>query len=136
MVCYTGGVLFTFLAIASVFVSILNKLVSRLVGDFNYRFLRLLGFWQSLVFLGFILLSNVNIVFSLTDKNVAKKDSLFKSFSTGALAVILASPCTAPFMGAALGYAIIQSSSNKLCYLWYIRIRFAIPYLVLSFNPS
>ena len=110
-ISYTGGVLFTFIVIASVL--FLFKQAGESLGwGFQLQIPEVVGFLAIIMaFLGFILLSNVNIGFSFTDKNVANKDSLFTSFSTGALAVILASPCTAPFMGAALGYAIIQSSS-------------------------
>ena len=135
-VSYTGGVLFTFLAIASVL--FLFKQAGESLGwGFQLQIPEVVGFLAIIMaFLGFILLSNVNIGFSFTDKNVAKKDSLFKSFSTGALAVILASPCTAPFMGAALGYAIIQSSSTSFAIFGTLGLGFAIPYLVLSFNPK
>ena len=135
-ISYTGGVLFTFLAIASVL--FLFKQAGESLGwGFQLQIPEVVGFLAIIMaFLGFILLSNVNIGFSFTDKNVANKDSLFTSFSTGALAVILASPCTAPFMGAALGYAIIQSSSISFAIFGALGLGFAIPYLVLSFNPK
>ena len=36
------------------------------------------------------------------------------SFFTGVLAVVVASPCTAPFMGSALGYALTQPAFEAL----------------------
>jgi thiol:disulfide interchange protein len=38
------------------------------------------------------------------------------SFFTGVLAVVVASPCTAPFMGTALGYALVQPRWQALPY--------------------
>ena len=58
------------------------------------------------------------------------------SFLTGVLAVIVASPCTAPFMGAALGYALIQPSSVTLPIFVSLGMGFAAPYLVLSLLPN
>jgi thiol:disulfide interchange protein DsbD len=52
------------------------------------------------------------------------------------LAVIVASPCTAPFMGAAIGYALIQPSAVTLPIFMSLGIGFAFPYLVLSYKPE
>ena len=58
------------------------------------------------------------------------------SFLTGILAVVVASPCTAPFMGAAIGYALIQPSFVTLPIFISLGIGFAFPYLVLSYKPE
>ena len=51
---------------------------------------------------------------ALGNANKAEKGSTFHSFLTGVLAVVVASPCTAPFMGAALGYALTRPSLEAL----------------------
>ncbi len=58
------------------------------------------------------------------------------SFFTGALAVVAASPCTAPFMGAALGYAATQSAPAALAVFASLGLGFAAPFTALSFAPG
>jgi thiol:disulfide interchange protein/DsbC/DsbD-like thiol-disulfide interchange protein len=58
------------------------------------------------------------------------------SFATGVLAVLVASPCTAPFMGAALGYALIQPAPVALSVFAMLGAGMATPYLVLTLSPS
>lgn len=55
---------------------------------------------------------------------------------TGVLAVIVASPCTAPFMGAAIGYALIQPSAVTLPIFLSLGIGFSMPYLLLAIKPD
>ena len=55
---------------------------------------------------------------------------------TGVLAVVVASPCTAPFMGAAIGYALIQPSFVTFPVFLFLGIGFVAPYLLLSFKPE
>ncbi len=58
------------------------------------------------------------------------------SFATGVLAVIVASPCTAPFMGAALGYAITQPATVALSVFAALGVGMAAPYLLLTLFPA
>jgi thiol:disulfide interchange protein len=62
--------------------------------------------------------------------------SLRGSVATGALAVIVAAPCTAPFMGAALGYAITQPGPEALAVFGALGIGMAAPYVLLTAFPS
>ena len=55
---------------------------------------------------------------------------------TGVLAVIVASPCTAPFMGAAIGYALIQPSAITVPIFLSLGVGFSLPYLLLALFPS
>ena len=57
------------------------------------------------------------------------------SFSTGVLAVVVASPCTAPFMGAALGYAVMQSSLEAILVFLALGLGMALPWLILTIVP-
>ncbi len=57
------------------------------------------------------------------------------SFGTGVLAVIVASPCTAPFMGAALGYAITQPPAIGLSVFAALGVGMATPYVLLTLFP-
>ncbi|MEE2025511.1 protein-disulfide reductase DsbD family protein [Alkalimonas mucilaginosa] len=56
------------------------------------------------------------------------------SFFTGVLAVIVASPCTAPFMGAALGYAVTQSAPVALLVFLALGFGMALPFLLLAYS--
>ena len=58
------------------------------------------------------------------------------SFLTGVLAVIVASPCTAPFMGSAVGIALLQPGFITIAIFVSLGMGFAAPYLILSFYPS
>ena len=58
------------------------------------------------------------------------------SFLTGALAVVVATPCTAPFMGAALGFALVQPPLASMSVFTAIALGLALPYVVLSAAPS
>jgi len=57
------------------------------------------------------------------------------SFFTGVLAVIVATPCTAPFMGAAMGYALTQDAVFALAVFLALGIGFALPFVLLGFFP-
>jgi thiol:disulfide interchange protein DsbD len=58
------------------------------------------------------------------------------SFGTGFLAVLVATPCTAPFMGSAIGFALIQPSIYSFLIFLSLGLGFCFPYLLLSFNPG
>ncbi len=58
------------------------------------------------------------------------------SFFTGALAVVVAAPCTAPFMGAAIGFAVVQTPVASLLVFTALAIGLSLPYVVLSAAPS
>ena len=58
------------------------------------------------------------------------------SFFTGLLAVVVASPCTAPFMGAAMGAALTQSATATFAIFIAIGFGMAAPILVLSYWPG
>ncbi|MCW5605796.1 MAG: thioredoxin family protein [Burkholderiales bacterium] len=57
------------------------------------------------------------------------------AFLTGVLAVVVASPCTAPFMGAALGYALTQNAPSTLLVFTALGIGMALPYVALAWHP-
>jgi len=58
------------------------------------------------------------------------------SFFTGALAVIVASPCTAPFMGTALGWALAQPAFAALAVFAALGLGLAAPMLLLGLVPA
>jgi thiol:disulfide interchange protein DsbD len=58
------------------------------------------------------------------------------SFFTGILAVAVAAPCTAPFMAAALGYALTQSAVIALGIFLALGIGFALPFVLIGLSPA
>jgi len=58
------------------------------------------------------------------------------AFFTGMLAVLVASPCTAPFMGTALAYAFTQSTAFALIVFLALGTGFALPFSALAFVPA
>ncbi len=55
---------------------------------------------------------------------------------SGVLAVVIASPCSAPFMGAALGYALIESAPVTWLIFTALGVGMALPYLLLALFPA
>ena len=58
------------------------------------------------------------------------------SFFTGALASVAATPCTAPFMGVAVGYALTQPPVAALVVFEALALGLALPFLALSLMPA
>jgi thiol:disulfide interchange protein len=135
---FSGGVLFTFIAIALLLLGL--KATGELVGwGFQLQSPEIVGFLAIVMtMIGFILLTDININVGnlFLTQSVTQSSGLSNSFWTGALAVIVASPCTAPFMGAALGYAIIQPSVVSMVVFISLALGFALPYLILGWNPQ
>jgi thiol:disulfide interchange protein DsbD len=67
---------------------------------------------------------------------LADRSGAVGAFFTGVLAVVVAAPCTAPFMAAALGYAIAQPAPAALAAFAALGLGFALPFTVLSFAPG
>lgn len=65
-----------------------------------------------------------------------KGEGIGGAFWSGVLATIVAAPCTAPLMGAALGFAVAQPAGIALAVFATLGIGMALPYVVLSFNPA
>jgi thiol:disulfide interchange protein len=59
-----------------------------------------------------------------------------RAFLTGALAVVVAAPCTAPFMAGALGYALTQPPLVSLAVFLALALGFAAPFVLLAFIPG
>ena len=64
------------------------------------------------------------------------KNRTLDAFLGGVLAVIVASPCTAPFMGAALGYAITQPVGVTIAVFVALGLGMALPFAALAWFPG
>jgi thiol:disulfide interchange protein DsbD len=69
-------------------------------------------------------------------QNLASYSSYLGTFFTGVLAVIVATPCTAPFMGTALGYALNQPAWISLMVFICLGFGMALPWLLISLWPG
>ena len=68
--------------------------------------------------------------------HLTRKTGWVGVFFSGVLAVVVASPCTAPFMGIAMGYAISQPLWINLLVLTALGLGLGLPYLVFSALPQ
>lgn len=66
----------------------------------------------------------------------ASKSGHFGSFMTGVTATVVATPCTAPFMGTALGYAISQPAWVSMLIFTALGAGMALPYVILASAPG
>ena len=64
------------------------------------------------------------------------RGTLVDAFLSGVLATIIATPCTAPFMGAALGYTLSQPAGVSLLVFTFVAFGMATPVLLLSMFPN
>jgi Thiol:disulfide interchange protein len=135
---YTAGVMLSFLALAAVL--LLLQAGGAAIG-WGFQ-LQQPWFVAALVFLFFVMgLSMSGVVEFGTSlmsvgSELQEKEGYSGSFFTGVLASVVASPCTAPFMGAALGFAFTQSMPVALTVFLALGLGMALPFLVLSFVPA
>ena len=132
------GVIISFLTVAMA-ILLLQKGGTMVGWGFQLQSPLIVAFLAILMFIiGLVLLMDINIGTSLTRLgSVGSNDSSYLgSFMTGVLAVVVASPCTAPFMGAAIGYALIQPSAITIPIFLSLGLGFSLPYLLLALFPS
>ncbi len=91
-----------------------------------------------LFFLGLSLAGQFEIGLSLTSTggSLARKTGYAGSFFTGVLATVVATPCTAPLMGAAIGYALAQSAGVTGAVFTALALGLAAPYVLLTLQPA
>jgi len=92
----------------------------------------------AIFFLALSLAGQFDIGLSLTSAGgeLAEKQGYSGSFFTGVLAVVVATPCAAPFMGAAIGFALAQSALISFAVFTALALGLAAPYLLLSWQPG
>lgn len=64
------------------------------------------------------------------------KASGFNDFTTGFFAVLIASPCTGPFMGAAVGFAFMRSNVEIFAVFVALALGYALPYALIELYPQ
>lgn len=68
--------------------------------------------------------------------NLASRHGASGAFFNGVLATTLATPCTAPFLAPALGFAFSQSAATIILIFLFVGLGLASPYVLLSWNPA
>jgi len=71
-----------------------------------------------------------------TGASLASRSGPAGDFFTGVLAVVVASPCTAPFMGSALAYAFAAPMLSALLVFLMLGVGLALPFLLIGFVPA
>ena len=135
---FGAGVLITFVALAVVIVG-LRAAGEQLGWGFQLQSPAVV---TALTVLFFVMALNLSGVFefgallpsSLASWSHANRTA--NAFASGALAVAIASPCTAPFMGAALGYALGESRLTTLGVFAALGLGMALPYVALAWFPG
>jgi thiol:disulfide interchange protein DsbD len=135
---FGAGVMVTFLALAGILVAF------RAAGEqFGWGFqLQSPAVVTSLALLFFVLALNLSGVFEFATfvpssaAGWTAHNQYANAALSGVLAVVIASPCTAPFMGAALGYALAQPAAVTLLVFAALGLGMALPFVLLTWFPG
>lgn len=135
---YTAGVLVSFAAMAGVLIALRST-----VGEVSWGFQFQSPVFSLLIaYLFFVVGLNLSGVFEVGNRlagvgqGLVSRGGTTGAFFTGVLAVIVATPCTAPFMAAALGFALSQPGPATVAVLLAMGLGLALPYLALSMTPA
>ena len=126
---YLSGVVATFLALA-VLLLVLRAFGAAIGWGFQ---LQSPGFVAAMVLLFFIMSMNMLGVIEIPGFGISMTQP--NPFVTGILAVIVATPCTVPFMAAAVGYAITQGGFDLVLIMVTMGVGMALPYIVVTATP-
>lgn len=135
---YTAGVVVAFILLATILI-VLRAAGERIGWAFQFQQPWFLAF---IVYLFFLLALSLSGVFEIgtglmgAGSGLAQKRGYKGSFFTGVLATTVATPCTAPFMGPALGFALTQPWLVAMAVFISLGLGMALPILVLSYVPA
>ena len=134
---YTAGVLASFLALAGVLIALKGGGAAIGWGFQLQSPLVVAGLAYLLFAMGLSLSGVVEVGGGLAGvgDRLARRSGLSGSFFTGVLATLVATPCTAPFMGSAVGFALTQSAGVALAVFASLGLGLALPFLALTFWP-
>ncbi len=135
---YTAGIVTSFWILVAALLAF-RAAGSKLGWGFQFQSPTFLALMASLLFfLGLSLAGQFEIGLTLTSAggSLAAKHGYAGSFFTGVLAVIVATPCTAPFMGAAIGYALSAPTAVTFAVFTALALGLAAPYVALTLQPA
>lgn len=135
---YSLGVILSFLAVAAILLALRSG--GALIGwGFQLQspvFIASMAIVLMVVGLslsGFLVLGGGIMGFG---QNLATRQGHAGAFFTGVLATVVATPCTAPFMAPAIGFALTQSTAEALGIFASLGVGMAVPFLLISFVPA
>ena len=135
---FTLGILVSFWFLAGLLIALKN-LGQQIGWGFQFQSpaflitMCLILFVFALNLLGFF---EINVFFPRAVAYINQRYGYSKAFFSGVLAVVLATPCTAPFMGTAIGFAVTQSAFVNLLIFTFLGLGLAFPFLILSAFPQ
>lgn len=131
---YTAGVVVSFLAIALTLI-LLKEAGSAVGWGFQLQSPLVVA---GLIYLFFTIGLNLLGVFEFSGTAISgdNQEGVSGAFMTGVLACVVASPCTAPFMGTAVGAALSLPTAASLSIFAALGFGMALPFLLLSYIPS
>jgi thiol:disulfide interchange protein len=135
---YTAGVMLSFILIAGILIA-LRAGGSEIGWGFQLQsplIVTLLAYLLFVIGLNLAGVFELPGIFTNAGAKLASGDGARASFFTGVLATLVATPCTAPFMGVAIGVALTQSPFMALLIFAALGFGLALPYLALCFIPA
>lgn len=135
---YSAGVLISFIAIGAVAIG-LRAAGQALGWGFQLQQPLVIGLLAYVMFAVGLSLSGVFAIgYRLAGAGAAltRRSGPAGDFFTGVLAVVIASPCTAPFMGAALAFAFASPTPMALAVFAALGLGLALPFLLIGFVPA
>ena len=130
---YTLGVVTCFMLLTAILVLVKHE--GAAIGwGFQLQSPWFVGVMAMLFFLLFLLMIDI-LHFPDFNNNKTYKLSGINAFCTGFFAVLIASPCTGPFMGAAIGYAFMQNDAQIFAIFAMLAIGYALPYALIEMFP-
>ena len=135
---YTAGVMVSFAALGALALA-LRKAGLALGWGFQLQQPLVVALLALVVFAFGLSLSGLwyaNVGIGQRGSALLQRDGVSGDFFTGVLAVVLATPCTAPFMGAALGYAFTGPTVGGMLVFLMLGLGLALPFLLIGFVPA
>src|SRR6185503_7040503 len=128
---YTAGVLALFAIIGAALIA-LKGMGAEIGWGFQLQepvFVMLMAYLMFVIGLNFSGLFEIGGAFAGLGGKLAGREGLSGSFFTGALAAVVATPCTAPFMAAAVGYAVAQPAPAAMAVVLALGLGMALPFV-------
>ncbi len=130
---YTLGCVATFVAVGTAVALLGSSWGSQLSNPWVVGALLVLFAVMGLSLSGFLVIGGRAMGFG---QSLADRKGLQGSFFTGALAVVVATPCTVPFMAPALATAFAQPGLTAILVFALLGLGMALPFLLLSYSPK
>ncbi|CAN5411657.1 hypothetical protein BH10CYA1_BH10CYA1_01560 [soil metagenome] len=135
---FTAGIISSFMVLAGVVIAL--QATGRSVGwGFQFQYPGFLIAMSALVLLFAMSLFGlfyVSVPGQTKVDDLANKEGYSGTFFKGVLATILSTPCTAPFLGTALGFAFAQPWWTVALIFFTIGLGMSLPYLLLTAKPE